>query len=252
MGSWRRGRRRKPSWVSDLAEVVHLSVFSRPWLWFGWFSLPTRYYNKQMIFNVWWGNKVWFCQPTHYEWPQTAAGDGQGLGPNQKSWDSSRRGKVEWRLCLQDKGGIFRGRDSSVVTWTSMAHFQFINSCVFGSIIKSRSPRNGMAKAVLHLVALSRWTQDLGMMGWGDLGQSRTGEEWSWSPHEAPASGCSLPAPEPFTASGFCWCHRIVCHLLKQASDTLSILHLYVTIPSGTSSTLTRISSTFAGINIFI
>lgn len=61
MGSWRRGRRRKPSLVSDLAEVVHLSVFSKQWLWFGWFSLPTRYQNKQMIFNMWWGNKVWFC-----------------------------------------------------------------------------------------------------------------------------------------------------------------------------------------------
>ena len=62
-----------------------------------------------------------------------------------------------------------------MITWSSMAHFQFINSWVFGSTVKPRSPLNGMAE----LVALSRWTQDLGMMGWGDLGLSRTGEEWS-------------------------------------------------------------------------
>ena len=170
-----------------------------------------------------------------------------GTGPNQKSWDWSRSGRVEWRLRLQGTGGIFRGRDSSMITWTSMAHFQFTNSWVFGSTVKPRSPLNGMA----GLVALSRWTQDLGMMGWGDLGLSRTGEEWSWSPQEVPVPGCSLAVPEPFTNSGFCWCHRIICHLLKQTSDTLSILHLYVTILSGTSSTLTGISSTFAGINIF-
>ena len=107
-----------------------------------------------------WNNSMdVYPEPDHTLWP---------LNQEQKDAASS----VKEFLC-------FRGRDSSVVTWTSMAHFQFINSCVFGSIIKSRSPRNGMAKAVLHLVALSRWTQDLGMMGWGDLGQSRTGEEWS-------------------------------------------------------------------------
>lgn len=60
VGSWRRGRR-KPSFASDLADAVHLSVFSERWLWCGCFGLPTRHQNKQTMFSMWCGIKVWFC-----------------------------------------------------------------------------------------------------------------------------------------------------------------------------------------------
>lgn len=51
----------KSGLVSDLAEGVDLSVFSKPSLWFGWFSLSARCGNRQIILKMWQGTKIWHC-----------------------------------------------------------------------------------------------------------------------------------------------------------------------------------------------
>lgn len=46
IGSWRRWWGRNQGSVSDLAEGMDLSMFSKLWLWFQWFGLSVRH-NKQ-------------------------------------------------------------------------------------------------------------------------------------------------------------------------------------------------------------
>lgn len=58
MGPWRRGRRRSQGLVSDLAEGVDISVFSKQWCWFGWFSLSGRHDNRLMILRMWQGTEI--------------------------------------------------------------------------------------------------------------------------------------------------------------------------------------------------
>lgn len=79
-----------------------------------------------------------------------------------------------------------------------------------------------MAEAVLHLVALYRWTQDLGRTGWGGLGLSRAGEEWSWSPPWSPSHWLFLASTQtlhflwillmPQGSFVTCWNKHLILH----------------------------------------